>query len=97
MEESRRLPHLKRFPVDHIKIDWSFVRDLEHDPDDEAIITAVIGLGRSLNLQITAEGVETTGQAQRLREMGCQYAQGYYFAQPVTGFNVPELISRRQK
>ena len=88
------LTHLKRFPVDHIKIDRSFVQDLEQDPDDEAIIAAVIGLGRSLNLQITAEGVETTGQAHRLREMGCEYAQGYYFAQPVAGSEVPDLISR---
>jgi diguanylate cyclase (GGDEF)-like protein/PAS domain S-box-containing protein len=88
------LTHLKQFPVDHIKIDRSFVQDLEQDADDEAIVAAVIGLGRSLKLQITAEGVETAGQAQRLREMGCQYAQGYYFAQPVAGSDVPDLISR---
>jgi EAL domain-containing protein (putative c-di-GMP-specific phosphodiesterase class I) len=91
------LTHLKRFRVDHIKIDQSFVRDLEHDPDDAAIVAAMIGLGRGLNLQITAEGVETTGQVQRLREMGCEYAQGYRFAQPVAGFEVPDLISRWQK
>jgi diguanylate cyclase (GGDEF)-like protein/PAS domain S-box-containing protein len=89
------LTHLKRFPVDHIKIDQSFVQDIEHDPDDEAIVAALVGLGRSLKLQVTAEGVETTGQAQRLREMGCEYAQGYYFAQPVAGIEVPDLISRR--
>jgi EAL domain-containing protein (putative c-di-GMP-specific phosphodiesterase class I) len=88
------LTHLKRFPVDHIKIDRSFVQDLEQDPDDEAIVAAVIGLGKSLGLQITAEGVETTGQAQRLREMGCEYAQGYYFAHPAAGYDVPDLISR---
>jgi diguanylate cyclase (GGDEF)-like protein/PAS domain S-box-containing protein len=91
------LTHLKRFPVDHIKIDRSFVQDLEQDPDDEAIVAAVIGLGRSLKLQITAEGVETTGQAQRLQEMGCEYAQGYYFSQPVTGSDVPDLISRSKE
>ena len=84
------LTHLKRFPVDHIKIDRSFVQDLEQDPDDEAIVAAVIGLGRSLKLQITAEGVETAGQAQRLQEMGCEYAQGFYFSQPVAGSDVPE-------
>jgi diguanylate cyclase (GGDEF)-like protein/PAS domain S-box-containing protein len=88
------LTHLKRFRVDHIKIDQSFVRDLEHDPDDAAIVAAMIGLGRSLNLQITAEGVETTGQAQRLLEMGCEYAQGYRFARPVAGLEVPGLIAR---
>ncbi|GEO14050.1 EAL domain-containing protein [Microvirga aerophila] len=88
------LTHLKRFPVDHIKIDRSFVQDLEQDPDDNAIVAAVIGLGRNLKLQITAEGVETTGQVQRLREMGCEYAQGYYFAHPVAGSDVPNLISK---
>ncbi len=87
------LTHLKRFPVNHLKIDQSFVREIEQDSDDEAIVTAVIGLGRSLNLQITAEGVETVGQAQRLREMGCGYAQGYYFAGPMAGVEVPDLIS----
>jgi EAL domain-containing protein (putative c-di-GMP-specific phosphodiesterase class I) len=88
------LTHLKRFPVDHIKIDRSFVQDLEQDPDNEAIVAAVIGLGRSLGLRITAEGGETTGQAHQLREMGCEYAQGYHFAQPVASSEVPELISR---
>ncbi|WP_373867426.1 EAL domain-containing protein [Microvirga aerophila] len=53
-----------------------------------------MGLGRSLNLQITAEGVGTTGQVQRLRAMGCAYAQGYCFAQPVAGSDVPDLFSR---
>jgi diguanylate cyclase (GGDEF)-like protein/PAS domain S-box-containing protein len=88
------LTHLKRFPVDHLKIDRSFVQDLEHDRDNEAIIAAVIGLGRSLNLQVTAEGVETTGQAQRLQGMGCQYVQGYYYSRPVAGSDVSDLISR---
>ena len=87
------LTHLKQFKVDHIKIDQSFVRGIEEDPDDEAIVTAVIGLGRSLNLKVTAEGVETTGQAQRLREMGCSAAQGYLYARPIAGSDVPGFIS----
>jgi diguanylate cyclase (GGDEF)-like protein len=87
------LTHLKQFPVDHIKIDRSFVRDIEEDPDDEAIVTAVVSLGRSLNLKVTAEGVETTGQAQRLREMGCSAAQGYLYAKPMSGTDVPGLLS----
>jgi diguanylate cyclase (GGDEF)-like protein/PAS domain S-box-containing protein len=77
------LTHLKEFPVDHIKIDQSFIRDLELDPDSAAIVDAVISLGKSLGLRVTAEGVETEGQAQRLREMGCHYGQGYLFAKPV--------------
>ncbi|MGO4526308.1 EAL domain-containing protein [Microvirga sp. 2MCAF35] len=88
------LTHLKQFPVDHIKIDRSFVRDLEQDSDDEAIITAVISLGRSLKLQVTAEGVETHGQARRLRELGCDHAQGYLYAKPMAASNIPDLLKR---
>lgn len=88
------LTHLKQFPVDHIKIDRSFVRDLEQDSDDEAIIAAVISLGRSLQLHVTAEGVETHGQARRLRELGCDYAQGYLYAKPMAASQVPDLLTR---
>ncbi len=88
------LTHLKQFPVDHIKIDRSFVRDLEHDSDDDAITAAVIGLGRSLQLQVTAEGVETHGQARRLRDLGCDHAQGYLYAKPMAGSQVPDLLMR---
>jgi diguanylate cyclase (GGDEF)-like protein/PAS domain S-box-containing protein len=84
------LTHLKEFPVDHIKIDQSFIRDLEADPDSAAIVAAVISLGKSLGQQVTAEGVETEGQAQRLREMGCHNGQGYLFAKPV-----PFLLATR--
>ncbi|GEO17683.1 bifunctional diguanylate cyclase/phosphodiesterase [Microvirga aerophila] len=87
------LTHLKQFPVDHLKVDQSFVRNLEHDPDDEAIVAAVIGLGRSLKLQVTAEGVETPGQAKRLRELGCHNAQGYLYARPMAASQVPDLLS----
>ncbi|MFC4173476.1 PAS domain-containing protein [Microvirga sp. GCM10011540] len=87
------LTHLKQFPVDHIKIDQRFVRGIEEDPDDEAIVTAVVSLGRSLNLRVTAEGVETTGQAQRLREMGCSAVQGYLFSKPMAGADIPEFLS----
>ncbi|WP_052002795.1 EAL domain-containing protein [Microvirga sp. BSC39] len=86
------LTHLKEFAVDHIKIDRSFVRDIEEDPDDEAIVAAVVGLGRGLNLQVTAEGVETVGQVQRLREMGCDNAQGFFYAKAVAASEVPSLV-----
>lgn len=88
------LTHLKQFPVDHIKIDRSFVRDLEQDSDDEAIVAAVISLGKSLQLQVTAEGVETHGQARRLRELGCDHAQGFLYARPMAASQVPDLVSR---
>ena len=88
------LTHLKQFPVDHIKIDRSFVRDLEQDSDDEAIVAAVISLGKSLQLQVTAEGVETHGQARRLRELGCDHAQGFLYARPMAASQVPDLVNR---
>jgi diguanylate cyclase (GGDEF)-like protein/PAS domain S-box-containing protein len=86
------LTHLKQFPVHHIKIDRSFVRDLVTDTDDAAIVAAVIGLGRSLGMIVTAEGVETAEQAQRLRLMGCDRAQGFHFAKPMVGSRIPWLL-----
>lgn len=88
------LTHLKQFPVNHIKIDRSFVQNLESDPHDEAIIAAVIGLGKSLKLQVTAEGVETSGQAQRLHNLGCDHAQGYFYAKPAPACEVPALLDQ---
>ncbi|MEZ0172125.1 EAL domain-containing protein [Microvirga sp. TS319] len=86
------LTHLKRFPVGHIKIDRSFVADLEEDEDDAAIVGAVVGLGKSLGLHVTAEGVETEGQVERLRKMGCHSAQGYFYAKPISAAQVTELL-----
>lgn len=86
------LTHLKQFPVHHIKIDRSFVRDLVTDADDAAIVAAVIGLGRSLGMIVTAEGVEGADQVQRLRLMGCDRAQGFYFAKPMAGSRIPWLL-----
>lgn len=87
------LTHLKQFPVSHIKIDQSFVRDLECDPEDRAIVEAVIGLAENLNLQVTAEGVETEGQVRQLREMRCHNAQGYLFARPMAAAGVAEFLA----
>ncbi|MBM6583504.1 EAL domain-containing protein [Microvirga sp. BT689] len=88
------LMHLKHFPVDHVKIDRTFVEDLDRNADDEAIIAAVTRLGRSLNIKITAEGVETHGQEQRLQRLGCHYAQGYLYSAAVPGCAVPGLLER---
>ncbi len=87
------LTHLKQFPVDHIKIDRSFISNLEQDAGDEAIVAAVIGLGRSLNIQVTAEGVENAGQERRLRELGCHNAQGYFFAKPMLASSIPAFLA----
>ncbi|WP_336491114.1 EAL domain-containing protein [Methylobacterium nigriterrae] len=86
------LTRLKQFPVGHLKVDQSFVRNLEQDSDDAAIVAAVVGLGRSMGVKVTAEGVETEGQAQRLSAMDCDYAQGYRYAKPMAGSRVPWLL-----
>lgn len=86
------LTHLKQYPVDEIKIDRSFVRDLERDPNDAAIVTAVVQLGQSLGLNVTAEGVETEAQATFLREQGCAYAQGYLYSKPMPQSRVPWFL-----
>ncbi|WP_336488210.1 putative bifunctional diguanylate cyclase/phosphodiesterase [Methylobacterium nigriterrae] len=86
------LTHLKRFPVDEIKVDRSFVNDLTRDLNDAAIVSAVLQLGRSLGLDVTAEGVETPEQARFLMAGGCTFAQGYLYAKPVAGSRVPWLL-----
>ena len=77
------LSYLKRFKVYKLKIDQSFVRDISSDPEDAAIVEAIIGLSRSLGLQTIAEGVETAGQLAYLRDKGCHEVQGYFFSRPL--------------
>jgi len=77
------LAYLKRFPIDILKIDQSFVRDMQDDPADMAIVRATIALGHELGLKLVAEGVETLEQAERLTALGCEELQGYWFSRPV--------------
>jgi len=77
------LSYLKRFPIDTLKIDKSFVRDMGEDSSDRALIEAVIAMARSLGMSVVAEGVENDGQLNLLRGMNCHRAQGYYFSRPV--------------
>lgn len=82
------LSYLKRFPVGKIKIDQSFVKGIETDPVDAAIVRSVINLGHSLNMKVLAEGVETQGQLQRLGDEGCDYIQGFYYSRPLAADSV---------
>jgi EAL domain-containing protein (putative c-di-GMP-specific phosphodiesterase class I) len=76
------LSYLKKFDIDYIKIDQSFVRNLEADPDDKILCEAVIVMAHKLGLKVIAEGVETEGQRKVLAMAGCDYVQGYLFAKP---------------
>ena len=77
------LSYLRKFPIDALKIDQSFVRQISSTPDDTTIVTAVISMGRSLKLRVVAEGVETREELEFLQSHHCDEAQGYYFSRPV--------------
>lgn len=84
--------YLRQFRADKLKIDRSFVRDVTIKPNDAAIATAIISMGKSLNLKVIAEGVENDSQLQFLRERQCDEAQGYYFGKPVSADKLEEIL-----
>ncbi|MBS1139373.1 MAG: diguanylate cyclase/phosphodiesterase with sensor(s) [Proteobacteria bacterium] len=86
------LAYLKRFPVGKLKIDRSFVNDLETDPDDWAIASTIVSMGRSLRMTVLAEGVEKVEQLALLRKMGCDMAQGYYFSRPMSADGMADML-----
>ena len=77
------LDYLRRYPVDKLKLDRSFVRDIERDLGDRKIVEAMILLGKSLNLEIVAEGVESRAQLRYLTDLGCDQVQGYLISRPM--------------
>jgi diguanylate cyclase (GGDEF)-like protein len=85
------LQYLKRLPLDQIKIDQSFVRDLHQDPDDMAIVQTIIAMGRALSLQVIAEGVETVEHWRYLNKHQCHAYQGYYFCKPMAAHEMAKL------
>jgi diguanylate cyclase (GGDEF)-like protein/PAS domain S-box-containing protein len=90
------LSYLKRFPIDRLKIDRSFIRDLTLNPEEEAISRAIIGMGRTLKIKAIAEGVETAAQHRFLRQEGCDELQGFYFSKPVSAAQFAQLLVRDQ-
>lgn len=86
------LTYLKRFPIQILKIDRSFIQDIPHDSNDTAITRAVIALGRSLQLKVIAEGIESAEQAAFLQAEGCEVGQGYYFSRPLPAQELLRLL-----
>ena len=89
------LSYLKRFPIDILKIDRSFVRDVTTDPDDAAIVQAIIAMARSLKLHVIAEGVETQDQLVFLRAQRCDGLQGNLFSRPLPAEDIVPLFQKK--
>ena len=91
------LRHLKQLPLDTVKIDRSLVRNLSIDRADASSVHAILGMGRSLNMQVVAEGVETRDQLQFLRQHGCAFGQGFYFGPAVPGEDFTQMLLRAKR
>ncbi len=89
------LSYLKRFPIDTVKIDQNFVRDLTHSPNDGAIISAVISMARALKLRVVAEGVETEEQLAFLRQQRCDTIQGFWYSHPLPAEEFEAILAAR--
>ena len=91
------LSYLKRFAVDRLKIDQSFVRDMTHNSDDAEIARAIINLGHTLGLEIVSEGVETKEQLELLKKQGCDIIQGYYISKPIPASEIPDFLTAEKE
>ena len=88
------LSYLKRLPIRKLKIDQSFVRDITVDPNDAAIVVAIISMARSLDLEVIAEGIETVEQLTVLRAKGCPVGQGFYISVPMSADDLAPLLAK---
>jgi EAL domain-containing protein (putative c-di-GMP-specific phosphodiesterase class I) len=86
------LAYLRRFPIDMLKIDKSFVHEVMHGPEASAVTRAIVQLGTTLRLETVAEGIEAAGQVRELRDSGCLLGQGYYFARPLERDEADALV-----
>ncbi len=91
------LSYMRRFPIDALKVDRSFVRNITTNADDASVVSAVINMGKSLHMRVVAEGVETREQLLFLEQHGCTEAQGYFFSRPVRGEKFAELMGQNIK
>jgi EAL domain-containing protein (putative c-di-GMP-specific phosphodiesterase class I) len=91
------LAYLKGFPVDSLKIDRAFIRDICEDPEDRAIFSAIINLGKALNLNVIAEGVETVEQVDLLQQHGCHLIQGFLYARPMAADDVWKWLTEESE
>jgi EAL domain-containing protein (putative c-di-GMP-specific phosphodiesterase class I) len=87
------LSYLRRFPVDALKVDQSFTRDLATDQGTAAVVAAICAMGRALGMTVTVEGVEDAAQLAALRALAANHAQGYFFAQPLRHDQIPALVA----
>jgi len=88
------LAHLKRFPLDVLKIDRYFVKDIHHAPVNEALVSSILALCKGLDLGSVAEGIENKDQLESLRKLGCEVVQGYYISRPVPAEQILPLLER---
>mgnify|MGYP003513834226 CR=1 FL=1 len=86
------LAYLRRFPIDKLKIDIAFIRDLTSNADAAAIVLAIIRMAQTLKIETIAEGVETAGQVEYLRDHGCDFVQGYYYSRPLPAPELTQLV-----
>jgi diguanylate cyclase (GGDEF)-like protein len=91
------MAYLKRLPVDELKVDRTFVRDVDTDREDVALVRGAIELGHSLGMSVVAEGVESAGHATTLRGLGCDVAQGYHYARPMPAADLTDWMRTRQR